>query len=81
MISLDKGNDTAFLINSLIVVIIGGMGSLGGAALGALSLGLVDAFADIYLPEGWTNYSVLLVFMLLVLVLAVRPLGLYGRPA
>ena len=50
MISLDKGNDTAFLLNSLIVVIIGGMGSLGGAAIGALALGLVDAFSDIYLP-------------------------------
>src|SRR5215210_4589030 len=81
MISLDKGNDTAFLLNSLIVVIIGGMGSLGGAAIGALALGLVDSFGDVYLPEGYTNYSVLLIFGMLVLVLAVRPLGLFGRPA
>src|SRR5690349_5211173 len=41
MISLGPGLDTAFLLNSLIVVIIGGMGSLGGAAIGALALGLV----------------------------------------
>ena len=51
MISLAPGEDTAFLLNSLIVVIIGGMGSLGGAAIGALALGLVDAYADVYLSS------------------------------
>ena len=84
MISLQPGNDTAFLLNSLIVVIIGGMGSLGGAAIGALALGLVDAYADVYLVFGdldLTNYSIIVTFALLVGVLAVRPLGLYGRPA
>jgi branched-chain amino acid transport system permease protein len=84
MISLAPGQDTSFLLNSLIVVIIGGMGSLGGAAIGALALGLVDAYADVYLVFGdtdLTNYSILLTFALLVSVLAVRPLGLFGRPA
>jgi branched-chain amino acid transport system permease protein len=81
MISVDKGNDTQYLLIALIVVIIGGMGSLGGAAVGALLLGLVDSLGDVYLPEGYTNYSVVLIFALLVLVLAVRPLGLFGRPA
>jgi branched-chain amino acid transport system permease protein len=84
MLSLQPGEDTSFLLNSLIVVIIGGMGSLGGAAIGALLLGLVDAYADVYLVFGdtdLTNYSILLTFALLVVVLAVRPLGLFGRPA
>jgi branched-chain amino acid transport system permease protein len=84
MISLAPGQDAAFLLNSLIVVIIGGMGSLGGAAIGALALGLVDAYADVYLVIGGTdltNYSILVTFALLVGVLAVRPLGLFGRPA
>ncbi len=84
MLSLQPGEDTAFLLNSLIVVIIGGMGSLGGAAIGALALGLVDAYADVYLIFGdtdLTNYSILVTFALLVLVLAFRPLGLFGRPA
>jgi branched-chain amino acid transport system permease protein len=84
MISLQPGQDTAFLLNSLIVVIIGGMGSLGGAAIGAVALGLVDAYADVYLVFGGTdltNYSILVTFALLVGVLAVRPLGLFGRPA
>jgi branched-chain amino acid transport system permease protein len=84
MISLQPGQDTQFLLNSLIVVIIGGMGSLGGAAIGAVALGLVDSYADVYLVFGdtdLTNYSILLTFALLVAVLAVRPLGLFGRPA
>jgi branched-chain amino acid transport system permease protein len=84
MISLAPGQDTAFLLNSLIVVIIGGMGSLGGAAIGAIALGLVDAYADVYLTIGGTdltNYSIIVTFALLVGVLAVRPLGLFGRPA
>jgi branched-chain amino acid transport system permease protein len=84
MISLQPGQDTAFLLNSLIVVIIGGMGSLGGAAIGAIALGLFDAYADVYLTFGGTdltNYSILVTFALLVGVLAVRPLGLFGRPA
>jgi branched-chain amino acid transport system permease protein len=84
MIALAPGEDTSFLLNSLIVVIIGGMGSLGGAAIGALALGLVDSYADVYLVFGdtdLTNYSILLTFALLVGVLAVRPLGLFGRPA
>jgi len=84
MLSVQPGQDTAFLLNSLIVVIIGGMGSLGGAAIGALALGLVDAYADVYLRFGdtdLTNYSILVTFALLVAVLAFRPLGLFGRPA
>jgi branched-chain amino acid transport system permease protein len=44
----------------------------------------VDAYADVYLIFGdhdLTNYSILVTFALLVVVLAVRPLGLFGRPA
>jgi branched-chain amino acid transport system permease protein len=78
------GVDTSFLLNSLIVVIIGGMGSLGGAAVGAVLLALVDSYSDVYLTFGdhnLTNYSILVTFLLLVFVLAVRPHGLFGRPA
>jgi branched-chain amino acid transport system permease protein len=84
MLSLQPGEDTAFLLNSLIVVIIGGMGSLGGAAIGALALALIQAYAGAYLRFGdtdLTNYSILLTFALVVAVLAVRPYGLFGRPA
>jgi branched-chain amino acid transport system permease protein len=84
MLAVQPGNDSAFLLDSLIVVIIGGMGSLGGAAIGSLALGLVSSYSNVYLNFGTTdltNYSILLTFILVVAMLAVRPLGLFGRPA
>jgi branched-chain amino acid transport system permease protein len=60
-------------------VIVGGMGSLGGAALGALLLGLVDQYAGAYLPAEYSNLSALLTFVLLAVILAVRPTGLFGK--
>jgi len=74
------GEDADFLLKALIVVIVGGMGSLGGAAFGALALGLIETWARQYLPSGWGNCSILLTFLLLVFVRAVRPFGLFGRP-
>jgi branched-chain amino acid transport system permease protein len=79
--SLAPGVDANWLLNSLVVVIIGGMGSLGGAAIGSLLLGLTTNFAAAYLPSNYTYYSIIFTFVLLAIVLAVRPLGLYGRPA
>ena len=84
MISVGPGLDSQFLLNSLIVVIIGGMGSLPGAAIGALLLGLVQSYSAIYLHFGATDltpYGVLAQFILVIAVLAFRPLGLFGRPA
>ncbi len=79
--SLAPGVDANWLLNSLVVVIIGGMGSLGGAAIGALLLGLTTNFAAAYLPADYTYYSIIFTFVLLAIVLAVRPLGLFGRAA
>ncbi len=84
MISVGPGLDTQYLLDALIVVIIGGMGSLPGAAIGALLLGLVQSYSAIYLHFGSTDlspYGVLTSFILVIAVLAVRPLGLFGRPA
>jgi branched-chain amino acid transport system permease protein len=72
------------LLDALIVVIIGGMGSLPCAAIGAVLLGLVQSYSAIYLHFGSTDltpYGVLAQFVLVIAVLAVRPLGLFGRPA
>ncbi len=71
-LSIAPGDDGLYLLYSLIVVIIGGMGSVGGAALGALLVGLVGQFALAYAP----TYSILLTFAMMILVLAVRPQGL-----
>jgi branched-chain amino acid transport system permease protein len=84
MVSVGPGLDTQFLLDALIVVIIGGMGSLPGAAIGAVLLGLVQSYSSIYLHFGATDlspYGVLAQFILVIAVLAVRPLGLFGRPA
>lgn len=78
-LSLAPGQDDKFLISALVVVIVGGMGSLGGAALGALLLGLVEQYSSAYLPPSISNLSALLVFVLLAVVLAVRPTGLFGK--
>ena len=73
--SLAPGEDTRFLLASLVVVIVGGMGSIPGAALGALLIGLSEQFGSVYMP----TYAVVLTFLIMVLVLAFRPQGLMGR--
>jgi branched-chain amino acid transport system permease protein len=78
---LAPGVDANWLLYSLVVVIIGGMGSLGGAAVGALLLGLTVNFSAAYLPSNYTYYSIIFTFALVAVVLAVKPLGLFGRPA
>jgi branched-chain amino acid transport system permease protein len=78
------GADRDWLLNSLVVVIIGGMGSMLGAAIGSLLYGLVYSFSAVYLPtvgnDCCTQYSIIFTFVLLTLVLAFRPQGLVGRP-
>ena len=72
--SLSPGEDTRFLLASLVVVIVGGMGSIPGAALGALIIGLVEQIGLVYAP----TYSVVFTFLIMVAVLAFRPQGLLG---
>jgi branched-chain amino acid transport system permease protein len=79
--SLAPGVDSNWLLYSLVVVIIGGMGSITGAAIGSLLLGVTTNFAAAYLPSSYTYYSIIFTFALVAIVLAVRPLGLFGRPA
>jgi branched-chain amino acid transport system permease protein len=78
-LSLAPGQDDQFLLSSLVVVIVGGLGSLRGAAVGAILLGLIEQLSAVYLPQSLTNDAILLTFILLVVVLAVRPAGLFGR--
>ncbi|MEM0906071.1 MAG: branched-chain amino acid ABC transporter permease [Pseudomonadota bacterium] len=70
--SVAPGEDLRFLLASLVVVIVGGMGSIPGAALGALLIGLAEQFGSVYAP----TYAVVLTFLIMVLVLAFRPQGL-----
>ncbi|MDH3752537.1 MAG: branched-chain amino acid ABC transporter permease [Acidimicrobiia bacterium] len=73
------GADGAWLLNSLVVVIIGGLGSVKGALAGSLLYGMVLALSPVYLPSEYAFYSIIFTFVLLALVLAVRPYGLFGK--
>ena len=78
-----QGADVQWLLNSLVVVIVGGMGSMVGAAVGAVLYAVVLTFSSAYLPVAGGNccsqYSITLTFALIALVLAFRPQGLFGR--
>ncbi len=73
-LSISPGEDLRYLLASLVVVIVGGMGSVGGAALGALLIGLAEQFGLAYSP----TYGVVYTFVIMVLTLAFRPQGLFG---
>ena len=79
------GQDAQWLLNALVVdKIVGGMGSLLGAAAGALLYAIVLTFSAAYtLPITSDNccsqYSIVLTFVLIAIVLAFRPQGIFGR--
>lgn len=75
--SIIPGEDSRFLLASLVVVIVGGMGSLAGAAVGALLVGIAGQYSLAYTP----TYAPLITFALMTLVLAIRPRGILGREA
>lgn len=77
LLSLNPNSGTEMLLFAMVVVIIGGLGSIPGAAIGAALIGIIDAFAKAYLPE----FSYFTVFAPMALVLVFRPYGLLGRPA
>ena len=75
--AIAPGEDSKVLLSSLVVVIVGGMGSVGGAALGAILVGFAEQFGLAYTP----TYGVVYTFLIMVLVLMVRPKGIFGRTA
>jgi len=69
------GADFELLPLAFVVVIIGGMGSLKGAAVGSVLVGLIDNFGKALVPE----LSYFTLFVPMAIVLAIRPTGLFGR--
>ena len=67
---------TAIELKGLAVIVVGGMGSLPGALVGGLVLGLAEVFAVQYIGSSWRD---LIAFGLLFLILLVRPQGLFGK--
>jgi branched-chain amino acid transport system permease protein len=74
-LQLSPGGDAIILIYSLVVIILGGMGSLGGAVVSSLILGQIISFGLAYAPQ----YSYFLIFIPMAIVLSIRPQGLFGR--
>jgi len=74
-LSIAPGEDTRYLLASLVVVIVGGMGSVAGAALGAVLIGVAELFGLAYAP----TYGIVFTFVIMALVLAFRPQGILGR--
>jgi branched-chain amino acid transport system permease protein len=70
------GLDATVLILALVVVVIGGLGSVRGALVGALIIGQVDTLGRVLLPE----FASFILFAALALVLVLRPQGLFGGP-
>jgi branched-chain amino acid transport system permease protein len=73
--SVFPGMGNQVLIICFVTVVIGGIGSIRGAFLGAMLIGLVDTFGAVYAPR----FSGMLVYMLMAAVLIWRPAGLFGR--
>ncbi len=74
-LTLYPGAEWEILIVALVVVIVGGLGSLEGAIVGALIVGLLDAYGRWLLPE----FSYFVLFGPMALLLHLRPRGLFGR--
>jgi branched-chain amino acid transport system permease protein len=66
----------AFTLMSFVVAVLGGLGNMYGALVGGLVIGLVQAWGGQYLPGTWVNA---LAFLVLIIVLIVRPTGLVGK--
>ncbi len=74
-LSISPGEDVRYLLASLVVVIVGGMGSIAGAAVGAVLVGLAEQFGLAYFP----TYGVIVTFAMMIVVLFIRPQGLLGK--
>jgi len=74
-VSLDPNMGNAFLITVLIVVVVGGIGSIGGAMAAGMGLGIVQTVATVWSP----SIAVLVPYAALVVVLLWRPQGLAGK--
>jgi branched-chain amino acid transport system permease protein len=74
ILGLYPGMDAEILIPAFIVIVIGGIGSLRGAFIGSLLIGIADTFGKAYFP----SIALFLIYLIMVIVLLVRPQGMFG---
>jgi branched-chain amino acid transport system permease protein len=75
LLGVNSTMGTDILLLALIVIIVGGVGSVQGALLGAILIGLISAFGKHFLPE----FDRFTMYLAMIVVLVVRPTGLIGR--
>jgi branched-chain amino acid transport system permease protein len=75
LLSVFPGMAEAILIDAFVVIVVGGMGSLGGAVLASLIIGELQSFGVLWFPK----FSLALIYMLMALVLILKPEGLLGE--
>jgi len=74
--AVEPGMDAQIIVAAFIVAVIGGLGSITGAAIGALVIGIVETVGASWAPSWASTF----IYLLMILVLAVRPWGLLGTP-
>jgi branched-chain amino acid transport system permease protein len=77
ILSVYPGMDADMLPLALVVVILGGLGSLAGAFVGSFVIGFIYSFGQVLFPD----LAYIILFLPMVIILAVRPRGLFGRTA
>lgn len=68
-------------LKAFVAAVLGGIGSIPGAVVGGLLMGLIETCVKGYLPSQYTGYADAAAFVLLILILLVKPTGLFGRYA
>jgi branched-subunit amino acid ABC-type transport system permease component len=72
--AVQPGMDVEIIITAFAVTIIGGLGSIGGALVGALIVGIIESIGVFYIQRG----SLAVIFVIMAVVLAVKPTGIFG---
>jgi len=75
ILGVEPGMDMEVLVLTLIVVVVGGPGSLKGAIVGSLLIGFVDSFGKVYIPQ----LAQIIIYAVMALTLLFKPDGLYKR--
>src|SRR5690606_1408587 len=65
------------IITVFAVIVIGGMGSIMGAVISGIALGLIEALTNIFLPEA----ASFVIFVVMAVVILIKPAGLFGKAA
>jgi len=77
ILTLDPTFPVRYMVYFLIVVAVGGSGTVSGPLLAALVLGVCDSMGKYYLPQ----FGAFIIYAVMIAVLLLRPQGLFGRPA